>query len=217
MLPTSDPATGRVRDIYDRWARRSDPMADGGWFLADGRRWLCSQARGATLEIGIGSGRNIRFYPPDVRLTGIELSPGMLALARRRAVESGRTVHLVEGDAAELPFGEASFDTVVFSQSLCSIPDDRRAIAEAARMLRPGGRLVALEHVRSPNRFVRGFERLAEPIALRFSADHLLRDPLDHLAAVGLVVEHLERRRAGLIERLVASRPTEEPGPPSSG
>ena len=213
-MQPSDPATGRVRDIYDRLARRSDPMSDGGWFLADGRRWLCWQARGETLEIGIGSGRNIRFYPPDVRLTGIELSPGMLALARRRAVESGLTVRLVEGDAAGLPFDDSAFDTVVFSQSLCSIPDDRRAIAEAARVLRPGGRLVALEHVRSPNRLVRGFERLAEPIAIRLSADHLLRDPLDHLAAVGLLVVHLERRRAGLIERLVARKPAEETDSP---
>ena len=202
-----DPETRRVREAYDRWARRADPTPDGGWFLSDGRTWLCAQARGDVLEVGIGGGRNIPYYPPDVRLTGIELSPGMLHLAGRRAEEAGRDVRLVEGDASDLPLGAESFDSVVFSLSLCSIPDDRRAIVEAVRVLRPGGRLLFLEHVRSPNRVIRTFQRLADPISVRRSADHLLRDPLDHVPAVGLVVETLDRRRAGLIERLVAVKP----------
>ena len=135
----------------------------------------------------------------------------MLDLARRRAEECCRAVRLTDGDASALPFDAESFDSVVFSLSLCSIPDDRRAIAEAVRVLRPGGRLVALEHVRSPNRLVRTLERLVEPIAVRRSADHLLRDPLDHVLTAGLAVETLDRRRAGLIERLVAVKP---PGAP---
>jgi len=86
-----------------------------------------------------------------VRLTGVELSPKMLEIAQRRAREIGLEADLRAGDAQDLPFRGASFDTVVCTLGLCTIPDDPGAVAEAARVLRPGGYLLLLEHVRSPS------------------------------------------------------------------
>lgn len=199
----------RVRRIYDRLAgnydagmRRCERLLFGG-----GRSWVCAQARGDTLELAVGTGRNLPFYPPDVRLTGIELSPAMLALARQRAQELDRAVDLREGDAQALDFPAASFDTVVCTLALCTIPDDRRAVAEAKRVLRPGGRFLLLEHVRSPHLAVRFGQRLLAPLFLRLEADHLLREPLDHLAAEGFVVERLERSKWGIVERVAARTP----------
>ena len=200
--------TGRIKAIYDRTAQRYDLSAENGSrMIGDGRAWLAGQARGDTLEVGVGTGRTLAWYPEAVRLTGIELSPAMLDLAIGRAARLGRIADLRRGDATALPFADASFDTVTFCLSLCTIPDDHVAFAEAVRVLRPGGRIVALEHTRSTHLAVRILERLAEPFTVRSSGDHLLRDPLDHVAGHGLSVEHLERRFLGAMERLVVRKP----------
>lgn len=201
--------TERVRGIYDRMAPRFDRKI-GFWEKAlfrGGREWVCAQAKGDVLEIAVGTGRNFGLYPPDVRLTGIELSPQMLEIARARAQDSGREIDLRLGDAEALPFPDESFDTVVCTLSLCSIPDDRKAVAEVRRVLRPGGTFLLLEHVRSPNPVVRAGQRLLEPINTRFEGDHLLREPLEYLRAEGFEVEQLERSKAGIVERVCARKP----------
>jgi ubiquinone/menaquinone biosynthesis C-methylase UbiE len=201
--------TERVRQIqdkgapgYDRQMRFFDRV-----LFAGGREWACSQANGDVLEIAIGTGRNLPHYPPDVHLTGIEFSPAMLEIARGRASELGRDVDLQLGDAQALQFGDASFDTVIITLALCTIPDDRKAAAEACRVLRPGGRLVLLEHVRSPVLAVRAVQRVLDPLAVRFEADHLVRDPLDYLAGEGFEVESVQRSKWGIVERVIARKP----------
>ena len=130
-----------------------------------------------------------------------------LEVTRRRADELGIHATLRQGDAAALPYPDDHFETVVFAFVLCTIPNDRRAVAEAVRVLRPGGRLLLVEHVRSPNLIVRTIERVAEPITLRRMADHLLREPLDRILAEGLEIETLERSWFGAVERLAARKP----------
>lgn len=201
--------TERVRRRYDATAARYDALIAPveRLLFAGGREWVCSRARGEVLEIAAGTGRNLPFYPEGVRLTAIELSPKMLDVARSRARELGREADLRLGDAQDLPFGDASFDTVVCTLGLCTIPDDRRAVSEAARVLRPGGRLLLLEHVRSPVLPVRIAQAMLNPLALLLENDHLLREPLRHVEAEGLLVERLERSRWGIVERLAARKP----------
>jgi ubiquinone/menaquinone biosynthesis C-methylase UbiE len=175
--------------------------------FGDGRRWVCSQAEGEVLEIAVGTGRNLAHYPPQVRLSGIELSPAMLELARRRAQQVGREADLRVGDAQALDFEDERFDTVVCTLSLCTIPDDRASVAEAKRVLRPGGRFLLLEHVRSPVRAVRAVENAIEPLMVRFQGDHVTREPLEHLRAEGFVVERVLRSKWGIVERVAALKP----------
>ena len=175
--------------------------------FADARRWVCSQAEGRTLELAVGTGLNLPHYPARTDLTGIELSPAMLELARQRAADLGRDVDLEVGDVTDLSFEDASFDTVVCTFSLCTIPDDAAAVAEVKRVLRPGGRFVFAEHVRSPRKLVRAGQRLLDPITVRFMADHLVREPLEHLERLGFAVERLERYSWGIVERGVARSP----------
>jgi ubiquinone/menaquinone biosynthesis C-methylase UbiE len=192
----------RIAATYDRRLRFWDRVLD----FPAGREWVCSQAVGDVLEIGIGTGQNLPYYPDGVRLTGVEFSPAMLELARRRASELGREVDLRIGDAQALDFPDQSFDAVVCTLSLCTIPDDRKAVAESRRVLRPGGRLLLLEHVRSPLLPIRVGQRLLEPLMLRLEADHLLRDPADYLAEAGFEIGRLERSRWGIVERVVARK-----------
>ena len=200
--------TARVKAIYERMAGGYDRMI-ATWerlLFADGRQWVCSQARGNVLEIGIGTGRNLDKYPDGVHVVGLELSPAMLDVARARARQLGVDVDLQLGDAQALSFASESFDTVVVTLALCTMPDDRQVIREVARVLRPAGRLVWLEHVRSPIAPVRWVQRLLDPVLVRLEADHLLRDPLDHIEREPFVIERLERSRLGYIERGVARR-----------
>ena len=198
----------RIQRLYDQEARDYDRGV--AWFeralVKDGRQWVCSQARGDVLEIAVGTGRNLPFYPPDAQLTGIDVSSAMLALARNRANEMRRQIDLRVGDAQSLEFPAAMFDTVVCTLALCTIPDPARAVAEAARVLRPGGQLLLLEHVRSPILPVRALEWILEPLSVRFEADHLLREPLTYVTASGLRIERLERSGWGIMERLVARK-----------
>jgi len=201
--------TERVRRLQDKEA----PRYDGQMRVFDrllfegGREWACSRAQGQVLEIAVGTGRNLPHHRDDVTLTGIELSPEMLAIAKRRAAESGREADLRVGDAQALDFPDAGFDSVLCTLALCTIPDPGAAVREVHRVLRPGGRFSLLEHVRSPVRAVRGVQRLIEPLSIRFAADHLTREPLEYLGAAGFEVEELERSKWGIVERVLAVKP----------
>jgi ubiquinone/menaquinone biosynthesis C-methylase UbiE len=201
--------TERVRAVQDRQAPKYDRQISffERILFGEGRAWVCSQARGRVLELACGTARNLPFYRGDIELTGIELSPGMLAIARQRAQELGHRADLRLGDVQALEFPDESFDTVTCTLGFCTIPDTRAAAAEAFRVLRPGGQLLLLEHVRSPAPMVRGGQRLLEPLAVRFEADHLLREPLDYLPGVGFAIDEVRRSKWGIVERLRAHKP----------
>ncbi|QIN80856.1 methyltransferase domain-containing protein [Rubrobacter marinus] len=201
--------TDRVRRQYDRTAARYDDLISFAerMLFGGGREWVCSRARGEVLEIAAGTGRNLPFYAEDVDLTAIELSPEMLEIARRRAATLGHEADLRVGDAQDLPFPDARFDAVVCTLGLCTIPSPEMAVREAARVLRPGGRLLLLEHVRSPLLPVRVLQIILNPITVLTESDHLLREPLVHVGEAGLVVEELERSKLGIVEKLAARRP----------
>ncbi len=206
---TAPGETDAVRGFYDKTAGRYNRQISlfERILFGDGRQWVCSQTNGDVLELAAGTGRNLRHYPPEVRLTAIELSPEMLELARGQATIHRPDVDLRLGDAQRLEFLDASFDTVTCTLGLCTIPDDRAAVREVKRVLRPGGRFILLEHVRSPIPRVRAVERRLEPLMLRFEHDHLLREPLDHLRAEGFEIERLERSKLGIVERVTARKP----------
>jgi ubiquinone/menaquinone biosynthesis C-methylase UbiE len=162
------------------------------------------------LEVACGTGivtrRPLRRLAGQGTLVATDLNQAMLDWAATRLPSDPRLT-LRAADAQALPFADASFDTVAFSFSLCTITEPEVAVAEAVRVLRPIGRLVALEHVRSPITIVRIVERLVEPLTIRSSGDHLLREPVDLVTAQGLEIVSVERFRLGVFERLVATKP----------
>lgn len=200
----------RRRRAWDKQADRYDKRI--GWFERrvlgeDNRAWACRRARGDVLEVAIGTGLNLPSYAADVRLTGIDLSREMLTIARKRAADLGREVDLREGDAHNLAFGDESFDTVVCTYSLCNIPDVDRAVAEMKRVLRPGGKLILVDHIRSRSRPVLWAQRVIELFSSRIEGDYMTRRPFDQVTAHGLQVAERDRFRwGGMVERLAAEK-----------
>ncbi len=187
---------------YDRDADRSER-----WLLGtDHRPWACSRSVGRTLEVAIGTGLNLSHYPSGVHLTGVDLTPEMLALARRRSADLGMPVSLTEGDAQALPFADATFDTVLSTYAMCSVPDERAAVLEMRRVLKPGGRLILVDHIRSSVLPLYWLQRLME-LAPSRNRDELTRRPREHVEAAGFTIEQSDRLRAGVVERLVARKP----------
>ena len=187
---------------YDKQIAFFERVQFGG-----GREWLAKRARGRVLEVAVGTGRSLPYYATDVTLTGIELSPEMLAIARDRASELGITADLRRGDAANLPVDDASADTVVCALSLCTIPDPARAIAEMHRALVPGGRLLLLDHIGSTWPPVYALQWLAERVTMRLAGEHFTRRQLALVRAAGFDVVETHRSKAGTVERIHAVKP----------
>lgn len=208
-MKSKESPTTKSRRVWDKVAPRYD--RDIAFFerfaFRGGREWVCSRARGQVLEVAVGTGRNLPFYPSGTTITGVELSPAMLAIAARRAASLGLDVDLREADAQALPFDEASFDTVVCTLSLCAIPDHTTAIAEMARVLRPGGHLLLLDHIGSRWWPIWAGQRLVEWVTARVAGEYLTRRPALLLAAAGLQITETERLKLGTVERVDARKP----------
>lgn len=147
--------------------------------VAAQRRKLIPRAAGRVLEIGIGTGLNLRFYDKGriESLVGIDPAEQMHALARRRSSAAGLVVELRQLSAERLPMPSGSFDCVVCTYTLCSVPDPSAALAEMRRVLRPGGRLLFLEHGLAPEASVTRWQFRLEPLWSRIAGGcHLTRD-----------------------------------------
>ena len=120
---------------------------------------------GRVLEVGAGTGANFRRYPQDVtQLVATEPDPHMLERARKHATELGRTIELHDASAEDLPFEDASFDAVVSILVLCSVSDQAQALAEIRRVLKPGGQLRFIEHIRFDGALGGAYQDLLAPL-----------------------------------------------------
>ncbi len=177
--------------VYDRGLKATE---DAG--LREMRRETLAKATGRTIDLGAGTGVNRNLFPDSVtELVLVEPGPHMLEKLRAKAVE-GSGVRIVQASAQKLPFEDGSFDTAVFTLVLCTVPDPSAALAEAARVLKPGGRLLFVEHVRSEQPgLARWQDRFEKP--WRFFADgcHCNRDTVSLIEASPFTLGQVERGR----------------------
>ena len=188
---------GLYAAMYDRM---SGPAERAG--LADRRRRLLSHARGATIEVGAGTGVNLEQLPAGLgRLVLAEPDPHMRARLARRAAAGWPTAEVVDASASALPFPEASFDTAVATFVLCSVPDQAAALAEIARVVRPGGRLLFLEHVRADDDVLARRQDRGN-VLYRWLGCHPNRRTLDAIEASPFTVGTVDRLEIGKVPRL---------------
>ncbi len=205
--PTAQDA---VTARYDRIARFYDLMEKPMDLLGVRRRRerLLGQAKGRTLEVGVGTGRNLALYPDGVELTGIDVSANMLARARRAAERTNRSVTLEIADVQDLPYDDATFDTVTATCVFCSVADPVAGLREVARVVRPGGQVLLLEHVRPRNPLLGWLADRIAPVVARLVGPEINRRTEENVIAAGLDIVDVRRRG---VWREIRARATRSP------
>lgn len=200
--------TREVSEKYDRFARWYDCVEGVPDLLGVKRlrRSLLRGASGSVLEVAVGTGKNLAYYPPERRIVAVDLSREMLKVARRRAAKLSRDVTFVVADVEALPFRPNSFDTVASSLSSCTFPDPVAALKEMARVSRPNGQLLLLEHGRSDREWLGRFQdrhadRFAKPLGC-----HWNREPLRLVREAGLKATAAKRLFLGIFHEIEAVR-----------
>lgn len=175
--------------FYDRGLKGTE---DAG--LREMRRETLSQARGRTIDLGAGTGVNYSLFPEEVtELVMAEPDPHMLAKLREK-ISEGDGLRIVQASAQDLPFEDDSFDTAVFTLVLCTVPDPAAALAEAARVLKPGGKLLFVEHVRAEDPgLARWQDRLERPWRFLGDGCHCNRDTVATIEASPFTIERVEK------------------------
>jgi ubiquinone/menaquinone biosynthesis C-methylase UbiE len=163
---------------------------------------------GKTLELGVGTGKNLPFYPAEQAVTAIDFSPGMLQRARSRLETLGhKQVELLEMDAQALSQADSSFDSSLSTFVFCTIPQPTVGLAELYRVLKPGARAVFLEHQRSSNPLVNIFLYMMDPFMRLLLGTSMVRDTQRNIEKAGFQIERVDFKTLDVVRLIVAKKP----------
>jgi ubiquinone/menaquinone biosynthesis C-methylase UbiE len=192
----------RIAPIYDALEAFTERAAFDAW-----RRelWAAVPA-GRVLEVGVGTGKNLPYYPAGAQVTAIDLSERMLERARRRAADLGTQVDLRLMDAQRLEFPDGAFDAAVATFVFCSVPDPLLGLRELGRVVRPGGDIWLLEHMRVDRPVIGRLMDLFNPLVVRVMGANINRRTVENVRRAGLTVVEVEHLRGELV-RLIHARP----------
>lgn len=207
--PMKDKATEAARKRYNRIAFAYDFMEGFAerWRFSKWRRMLWSKVDGRNiLEVGVGTGKNFPYYPADAEITAIDFSEKMLARAPDKARNRGVKVCLLQMDVQKLEFADNTFDTVVATFVFCSVPDPILGLKEVERVLKPGGKLLLLEHVLAANRTLALLMNLVNPVVVRLMGPNINRQTIDNVARSGLVIDRVTHLAAGIFNLIEARK-----------
>ncbi len=177
----------RIAAIYD-WMEALVEVRYRSW-----RQDLWARVpQGRILEVGVGTGKNIPYYPPGAQVFAVDIAPRMLRRAQRRARRLGRSVYLVLADGQQLPFPNQTFDAVVATFVFCSVPDPILGLREVLRVLKPGGRAYLLEHMRADSPWVGLVMDVLNPLVVRLVGANINRPTLENLKRAGFHLAQVE-------------------------
>ena len=194
----------RFYDLMETLAeKRYHPWREQIWSYVNG---------GSVLEVGVGTGKNLPYYPASAYITGIDLTPGMLEQAKRKARTLGfdSRVDLQLGDAQALDFPDSSFDTALATFVFCSVPDPVLGLREMKRVVRPGGKVLLLEHMRSSNPVLGMIMDWLNPIVVRMMGANINRYTVENVRKAGLEIESIEELSMGGIFKMIVARVNEK-------
>lgn len=195
-------ATETIKKRYNRVApifNWMDGVMNDKW-----RSDMLSDLHGEVLEVGVGTGANFIHYPDTIRYTGIDFSPLMLRYARERADKWGKSehFHLLEMDAEHLEFPDSSFDYVVSTCVYCSVPDPIAGLKEMRRVVKPEGKVLLLEHMRSENKIMGTVMDALNPVTVRLSGANINRKTTENIRQAGFKIETEDHLMGTIMRRL---------------
>lgn len=191
-----------TRKRYNRTSIFYDVMDQ--MIKSDLRRNILSEATGEVLEVGVGTGKNLEFYPSDCQVTGIDLSPGMLDKARAKAKKLKVPVELLEMDAQNMTFPDRHFDSVVATCVFCSVPDPIQGLKEIKRVCKPNGKIILLEHVRSDNPLLGKIMDILDPLMVRMIGPHINRKTVENVEKAGIHIKNVQNQGMNILKLIIA-------------
>ena len=195
---------------YSRAARRYDSVEYPieRILFAKLRAEALSYAQGKTLEVGVGTGKNFPHYAPGIDLIGIDFSHGMLKRAQQKR-ERFQALHpcLLEMDAQNLGFQDNSFDTIVSTFVFCTVPDPLAGLREVFRVLKPGGRAIFLEHMRSASFVVNIPLAVMNIFSTRLLGTSMLRETQKNIELAGFTIQSVEYKFFDVVRLILAQKP----------
>ncbi|HKK10526.1 MAG TPA: class I SAM-dependent methyltransferase [Bacteroidales bacterium] len=184
----------KIQKRYDRIAGLYDILeAPMEHMFSKWRTELLSDAAGKTLEVGIGTGKNLPYYPENVQLTGIDFSPKMIEITNKKLREHPRSnTRIIQMDAEKMEFADSTFDTVVTSCVFCSVPNAVQGLKEIRRVCRKDGKVLMLEHVRSQNKVTGKIMDIINPIPVYIYGANINRRTYENLIKAGFDPNQIE-------------------------
>lgn len=195
--------TETIKKRYDRISSLFDVidhMIRDSW-----RKDLLENLQGNILEVGVGTGANLRYYPANVHVTGIDFSPKMLAKAYEKVNRSKAKVVLREMDAQHMDFPDNTFDAVVSTCVFCSVPNPVKGFQEIRRVVKPDGKIVMLEHMRSENGLAGKMLDLINPLTVRIVGANVNRKTIKNIEKAGLKIEQQNYLMTSIMRKLIIS------------
>lgn len=188
----------RVSKVYDLLESPMEWMVFEDWRIE-----VAKELEGKVLEVGVGTGKNIPYYPEDVDVTAIDFSDKMLAKARKKAEKEDKEVELLEMDAQNMSFADDTFDTVFTTCVFCSVPDPVKGLKEIKRVCKPGGKIIMIEHVRSDKKVIGPLMDILNPISVNFYGANINRRTVDNVKKAGFTKVEVENLTGDIVKKIV--------------
>ncbi|WP_425449018.1 class I SAM-dependent methyltransferase [Dethiothermospora halolimnae] len=182
-----DRHTEKIRKRYDRVSKVYDflekPMEKSKF--SKWRDMAIEKLEGKVLEVGVGTGKNLDYYPKDLNVTGIDFSSKMLGKARKKAKLLNKNITLIQMDAQKMDFDDNTFDSVYTSCVFCSVPDPIKGLKEIRRVCKNGGKIIMMEHVRSEKKVLGTLMDIFNPLAVNSYGANINRRTVENLKKAG--------------------------------
>ncbi|MFQ6039958.1 MAG: class I SAM-dependent methyltransferase [Candidatus Poribacteria bacterium] len=194
----------RIAAVYDLMEKPVEMLFFRHW-----RRKLFSQVKGRVLEVGVGTGKNIPYYPKELKVIAVDISEKMLQSGQKRASVAGKTVQFALMDAQHLAFKDEIFDTIVATFVFCSVSDPVEGLKELLRVIKQDGRILLLEHVKSKHRIMGKLMDILNPLTVKMAGFNINRDTVTNVKNAGLSIL-LENNLKGDVFKELLAVPCEE-------